>query len=132
MATIGSWGTSVVFSVSDSKILTFSDFTRTVSSKWATHSRIGKKDQTEFLRAELQKITFAMKLNVLYGVRPRTILETLEKAVENGTVNPMVIGGKRLGANQWKITETSEAWDVVFNQGELVEATVNVTMEEYL
>lgn len=132
MATIGSWGTTVVFSTSDSKILTFKDFTRTVSSTWATHSRIGKKDQTEFLRPALQKITFTMELNALYGVRPRTIIDTLAKAVETGMVNTFVIGGKKVGTNQWKITDTSEAWDVVLDQGSLVKAKINVTMEEYL
>lgn len=132
MATIGSWGTVVVFSTSESKILTFDSFTRTVSSTWATHSRIGKKDQTEFLRPGLQKVTFTMELNALYGVRPRTILDTLAKAVEAGTVNTLVIGGKKVGANKWKITDTSEAWDIILNEGSLVKAKVNVTMEEYL
>lgn len=132
MANIGSWGTTVVFSTSDSRILTFKDFTRKVSSTWATHSRIGKKDQTEFLRPDLQKVTFIIELNALYGVRPRTIIDTIAKAVETGTVNTLVIGGKKVGSNQWKITDTSETWDVILDQGSLVEAKISVTMEEYL
>jgi len=52
--------------------------------------------------------------------------------VESGEINPMVIGGKRVGKNRWRITATSETWDTVYYRGELVEASVTVTMEEYL
>lgn len=44
----------------------------------------------------------------------------------------MVVGGKMVGANRWRITSISEAWNVVYNKGELVKATVTVTMDEYL
>lgn len=129
---IGSWGTELVFSVSDEMVKTFSSLKRTTASNWATHSRIGKKDEAEFLRPGLQKITFTMQLDAMLGVRPRAMLELLERSVENGTVNTFVIGGKRVGANRWRITDTSEEWDVILNKGELVRASVSVTMEEYL
>lgn len=129
---IGSWGTELVFSVSDETVKTFASLKRTTSSSWATHSRIGKKDQVEFIRPGLQKITFNMELNAMLGVRPRAMLEYLERCVENGTVNTFVIGGMRVGSHRWRITGTSEEWDVLLNKGELVKALVSVTMEEYL
>lgn len=132
MGNIGSWGNDIVFATSDTRILTFNSFTRKVSATWASHSRVGKKDQTEFVRPDLQKITFTMELMATLGVVPRAMLEKLEEAVENGTVNTLVLGGKKVGKNKWKITETSEAWDVILAQGQLVQAKVNVTMEEYL
>ena len=132
MATIGSWGTGLVFSTSDSRILTFNNISRSVSSTWTNHSRIGKKDRTEFIRPALQQITFTVTLDATLGVRPRTMLDYLANAVESGTVNPLVIGGKRVGSNRWKIKTASEAWDVFLQQGQLVKAKVNLTMEEYL
>ncbi len=132
MAEIGSWGTSIVFSTSDYRILTFSDFTRQVSAEWASHSRIGAKDQTEFVKPGLQRITFKITLNALYGIKPRTVLERLEEAVEKGEVNYMVVGGRMVGRNRWRITSTSETWNTVFTHGELVSASVTVTMEEYI
>lgn len=129
---IGSWGTGLVFSVSDEMVKTFMNLKRTTSSSWATHSRMGKKDEAEFLRPGLQKITFNMELNATLGVRPRLMLEMLEQSVEKGTVNTFVIGGKRVGSHRWRVTDTSEAWDVILNRGELVKASVSVTMEEYL
>lgn len=131
MATVGSWGSAIVFSTSDYRILTFKDFSRTVSGEWATHGRIGGKDRVEFVKPGLQKISFKIELNAMHGVHPRTVLDRLANAVEQGEVNPMVIGGKRVGKNRWRITGTSEAWETVYYRGELVKASVTVTMEEY-
>lgn len=111
---------------------TFKDMTRTVGSQWATHSRIGRKDQAEYLRPTLQKITFTMELNALYGVNPRTMLNKLANLAERGTVNTLVIGGKRVGSYRWRITDISEEWETIYNGGELARAKVNVTMQEYL
>ncbi len=132
MATIGSWGNALVFSTSDSRILTFEKFSRKVSGEWTTHSRIGKKDRSEFIRPGLQSVTFSITLDATLGVRPRSMLDTLANAVESGEVNTLVIGGRRVGTLPFKIKSTSEAWDYVLQRGELVQAKVNVTMEEYL
>ena len=129
---VGNWGKDIVFSVSDRKGQTFKDMTRTVGSQWATHSRIGRKDQAEYLRPTLQKITFTMELNALYGVNPRTMLNKLANLAERGTVNTLVIGGKRVGSYRWRITDISEEWETIYNGGELARAKVNVTMQEYL
>ncbi len=131
MATVGSWGSTIVFSTSDYRILTFKDFSRTTSGEWATHSRIGGKDRVEFVKPGLQKVSFKIELNAMHGVKPRTVLDRLANAVERGEVNPLVIGGKRVGRYRWRITGTSETWDTVYYRGELVQASVTVTMEEY-
>ena len=47
---IGNWGTDVVFSVSDFRVLTTKDVNQTVGSEWATHSRIGEKDVSGWKR----------------------------------------------------------------------------------
>ena len=132
MATIGTWGRTLVFSTNDSRILTFEKFSRTVSASWATHSRIGKKDRSEFIQPDLQGVTFTIELDATLGVRPRAMLDVLASAVESGEVEPLIIGGRRVGSSRFKIKKTSEAWDYVLQQGQLVRAKVNVTMEEYL
>lgn len=70
MAEVGCWGTSIVFSTSDYRILTFTGFTRQTSSEWATHSRLGAKDQAEFMKPGLQKVSFKINLNAMNGIRP--------------------------------------------------------------
>lgn len=129
---IGCWGTALIFSTSDRRILTFNDMNRTVGSEWATHSRIGLKDQVEYLRPKLQKLTFTMDLDATLGVRPRATLDMIASYTERGSVFPMVVGGKRIGSYRWRITGSNETWEVVMDRGELVRAKVNVTMEEYV
>lgn len=132
MAKIGSLGKTIIFSTSDKKILTFSDLTQTVTGRWATHERIQKKPQSEFLGPGLRNITFKITLNAAHGVKPRKTMEAMEKMVEKGTVENFVLGGKRIGKYKWKMTSLSETWDTVMNKGELLKATVSITLEEYL
>lgn len=129
---IASWGAEIIFEVNANKIFTFSNLKRTITGNWATHSRLGQKDQAEFLGPGLQTQTLTIDLNAMHGVRPRTTLERLEAAIESGAVYPFVVGGKRVGSGKWRITSMTETWDDVWNKGELVKATAEITMEEYL
>lgn len=131
MAITGTWG-PVIFSVSEDRVLTFDKLSRSVSGAWANHGRVGKKVLTEFVRPELQSITMSVVLDATLGVPPRKLLEKLAAAVENGQVDWLVIGGEVVGANRWKLTGVSESWDVFLPGGELVRATVGLTLEEYL
>lgn len=132
MAQIGNFGKLIVFETSDSKVLNFNNFQKTVSANWGKHERIGKKPRSEFLNPELQSITFTIVLNAQHGVRPRKTLESIERAVEKGQVETLVIGSARVGKNRWKIIQMSETWDTIYEHGELAKATLNLTLEEYL
>jgi len=129
---IGCWGTTLIFSTSDRRVLTFNDLNHTVGSEWATHKRIGLKDKVEYLRPTLQKLTFTVMLDATLGVRPRATMDMIESHTERGSIYPMVVGGKRIGKHRWRITSSSEAWEVVMDRGEVVRAKVNLTMEEYV
>lgn len=132
MAKVGSFGKIIVFKTNDKSILTFNEFKQTVSARWAKHDRIGKKPKSEFLGADLREASFVIELNAMLGVKPRKQLEKIEKAIENGTVENLVIGGKKVGKNKWKITNMSESWNYVMSKGELVKASGQITMEEYV
>ena len=47
---IGNWGLGLIFQTSDRRVLTPENLKRTTSAVWATHSRMGLKDQSEFTR----------------------------------------------------------------------------------
>lgn len=132
MAKIGNFGKLIVFETSDKRILNFNSFQRTISGNWATHERIGKKPQSEFLNPNLQSVTFTIILDAMHGVRPRKTLDIITDAVETGIVEDVIVGGQKIGKNKWKITQIGETWDVVLDGGELLRATLNLTLEEYL
>lgn len=129
---IGNLGKLIVFSVSDKKILTLEKLNQTVSGRWANHNIIAKKPKSEFLGADLRSLTFTITLNAQHGVKPRKTMEAIEKAIETGRTEPLVIGGKNIGKNKWKIIKMSESWDTILSKGELLKATLSLTLEEYI
>lgn len=129
---VGNWGTAVIFGVSDQKVLTYKGMNRTVGSAWATHSRIGAKDQVEYLRPNLQKLTFEISLDFNYGVDPRAIIERMERAAELGEIHYFIVGGRPVGRLPWRLTSVSEAWETIYNNGALTNAKLTISMEEYL
>lgn len=128
---IGNFGTHIIFQVSDKQMLTFSNFKRTVSGKWTTHNSIKKKPFSEFTGPDLDKVTLRIQLSATHGIKPRETLEAIEKCVRKGYVEKLVVGGKKVGKNKFKITTMSETWDAVLDGGELYSATLDLTFEEY-
>lgn len=131
MAKIGNFGKLIVFETSDARILQPKGLKKEVSSRWATHSRIGKKPLKQFLGPEADKVTFSITLDVTHGIKPRKTIKAIEKYVKNGTPDKLVIGGEMIMDNKAVITAMSESWDEVWNKGELIRASVDLTLEEY-
>lgn len=128
---IGTLGRNVVFEVSDDRVFTFSELTREVTSRWTNHEPQGVKPKPEFLGAGLQTASLTIALSATLGVRPRDVLEAIENMVENGTAETLVIGNRPVGSNPFRLTGSSEAWNTVYNRGELARATLTISLEEY-
>lgn len=129
---IGNWGVDIVFWVSDAEALQLQNISRTVGAEWASHSRIGAKDESEFLRPALQTVSFTLVLDATLGIHPRATLMLLEQLTERGAVNTLVIGGIRVGRHRWRINSINESWHTVLDRGELLRASANITMQEYI
>jgi phage protein U len=132
MAVVGNLGNLITFEVSSDKVLTFDKMKRTVKGRWATHDAIGGKTKSEFLGAGNASIALPIFLSSMHGVRPRVTLERIADAVERGEYYPLVIGGRSVGRNKWRITSASETWDTIIRDGILVEANVTLNLEEYV
>lgn len=128
---VGTFG-GIVFSVSDDMILTPSNFTQTIGSNWAVHDNIGGKQKSEYMGPALRVLNFDMKISAELGVRPRKMLQKLEKMAEGSEAHMLVIGGKPVGENPWRLVSLSEEWGTVLNRGELISASVSVSLEEYV
>lgn len=129
---IGNWGSAITFEVSAERALTFKDMTRNVAGRWQDHPIIGAKPLSEFSGPELSGVTMTVILSAMNGVHPKEVMLALESAAENGAVDYLYIGGRQIGSDKMRLTAVSEAWDKVMNNGALVEASVELTFDEYI
>ena len=127
---IGTFG-GIIFSVDGWRVLTPSKISRTVKGRWASHETIGRKTASQYLSPDLQSVSLEITLRADMGVRPRTMLERLERIVEQGTVSRLIIGGRPVGRNYFRLVSISEEWNTVFSGGELFSASVSLSLEEY-
>ncbi|MBR1476889.1 MAG: phage tail protein [Lachnospiraceae bacterium] len=131
MARIGNLGSLITFEVSSNKVLTFEKLSQTVSGRWATHNVIGGKPKPEYIGEGQRTINLPIFLSVNHGIRPRTTMERIEEAVEDGETFTLVIGGKKIGSRQWIISQMSESWGEVIRDGRLCSAHLTLTLQEY-
>lgn len=132
MAQIGNLGKLIVFEVSSDKVLTFRNMKKTVKGRWTTHAVIGNKPVSEFLGPDQGAISLDIYLTVNHGVKPRSTIDQIEKAIESGTPYPFVVGGKKLGSHQWVITSMSETWGSIISDGQLISANLTLSLAEYV
>lgn len=128
---IGSLG-PIVFSVSSLLVLTPNNIARTAGKRTTKHEVIKGKPRLEYLGADLQTFKFDITLSAEHGVRPRMMLDLLTEMAENGLAYPLQIGGRPVGKNLWSLDSVSESWDNLYSMGELSQATVNISLTEYL
>lgn len=131
MAQIGNFGKLITFEVSSEKMLALKDLKRTVAGRWKKHEIVGAAPRSEFQGPDLDETTVTAILSAEHGVKPRATIERLEAASRSGEVDYLIIGGKRVGTGKVYISSISEEWDTIWNKGELVKATINITFAEY-
>ena len=131
MAQIGKLGSLVTFKTSDKKILTYKDYNSQISARWSKHERIGKRPKMEFLGKEQGEVTFTVELDASLGVKPWKVMHKMRMAAARGRVYILVIGKHRVGDKKWYIERMSEMHNITMNKGEIVSATVELTLKEY-
>lgn len=131
MNKIGSLG-PVVFVVGPEAIRTFDELSRSSAGRWANHEILGKKPLSQFIGPGLDTVSFTVRLDVRYGINPRKELDALVELERAGKAMPLIIGGKGLGVNKWKITSLEQSWEEIDGKGKLLKATATITLEEYL
>lgn len=131
MGKIGNLGKLIVFEVSAEKVLTFDGLTQSVRGRWAVQNPILGKPYSEFLGPDQRTISLSIYLSAMHGIKPRKTMERIEKAIEKGTPYKLVVGGKKVGSNQWVITDMSESWGAIIEGGKLVSASLALNLAEY-
>lgn len=114
------------------KVRTFQDFQRDSTARWGTNDIHLKKPHSQFLGPGLDTIAFTMSFDVNLGMNPRVEMEKLLKYQTEGKVLLLQIGGKGLGKGKWKILSLGQAWERIDRDGNLLKASLAVSLEEYV
>ena len=122
MAVIGTLGKNIVFEVSDKKALLMEKLSREVKGRWSAHEAVGVKPRAEFLGADNQGLSLSIRLSANLGVKPRAVLEAVAEMVEKGAA---------VGKRPFRLVSVSESWDRIYSRGELSQASLSLSLEEY-
>ena len=129
--TVGSFG-DIIFETSDSRILTFTGFKRTVATNYNKHHNIGVKPTLEYDAPDSDSITFTMTLDAQYGVSPRDNVSRMIEMCRDGEAYPLIIGTGAQGLDMWVITQLGAGFDVILNDGGILRASLDITLMEYI
>jgi phage protein U len=124
-------GDIIMFEVSDDKIFTFSDFSRSNSVNYADTQVLQKKPLSQYVGESLDEITFKIKLKDYFGVDPRTEMNKLIYIQRDGTVISFVLDGKGFGRYRWTIRELKMDFAEIDGQGGYHCVDLSVTLKEY-
>lgn len=130
MATIGNWGSGIKFQTSDRRVLTFKNFKRKIPVLTSKHNMINGKPRIEFHGPDLQTFTFTIELNAMLGVKPKAQENKLINHANQGTIAPLVIGGRCI-CRKAMITGLSDSYGTILRKGEILSMNIDVTMTEY-
>lgn len=130
MAVIGNWG-DITFSVSRQEVKTFDGLKWDSAVKYSAHERHLKEPLLEFTGQDVETMTFTMFFSAFLGVNPISEVAKLLQAMRRGEVHRLVIGPKAYGTNKWVITKLSNSLSRYDNRGNLLVASVSVTMQSY-
>ncbi|MBB6670510.1 phage tail protein [Cohnella nanjingensis] len=131
MNKLGSLG-PVVFIVSEGATRTIDDFQRSAGGRWAQHDIIGQKSKKQWLGPGADTVTFSVLFDVRFGLHPRKEIDQLTELERAGKALPLVLGRKGIGVGLWVITSMTQAWNTLDGDGNVLSATVNLTLEEYV
>lgn len=122
----------IIFSVSDSQVQTLNNAQWSGSARYATHQRHIQNALTEFCGLEPDKFSFDMVLSAFLGVNPQAAINKIWQYERSGTASSLVLGDKAYGKYRWNILSHKTKMRHYDNAGNLLQATVSVSLQEYL
>ena len=130
MAYVGYMG-DVVFTTSDSMLRTITDMNRNGSARWTDHAVMCRKPVSQFIGPDLEQITFRIILSSQHGLNPNAELKRLRRMRDTGEVFPLIIAGRPISQNLWRLDSLMEDKGFYTGIGATLQITATVTLKEY-
>lgn len=108
------------------------DLSRELSLDVEVQDQSGGKPATLIKGAGLERVQFGVTLSRYMGVTPELVIGQLRQILTAGVPYALVMGGAPVGEHKWLLTSLSVS-DVTLNgRGEMISATVKLTLDEYV
>lgn len=129
---IGYYG-DFTFTSNDNTLQVPYDFTRKAKGRWSVISpNDGGRPVSVFHGADRGTVSFNMTLHQFLNEKKiQTILDDLVKWTNTGYAQPLVLGTKPYGYNLWIIDDYEEKHREYDADGNVIIATISVTLKEY-
>lgn len=127
---IGSLG-DIIFEISDDVIQSINHMEYSGSASITTHSLRMRKGVPEFTGTALDQISITVRVALILGADPADMIQKVKTYSENGTVLRLQIGKNKVGDNRWLISKYKITYEDYDSQGELIDASVNLSLVEY-
>lgn len=130
MAKLASFG-DIVFEVSDDKVLTFDQFTRTTEPRWVDHKILYEKPDLEFEGAGTDTISLRILLRAELGVNPEEQMAKIREFARRGKKALFIRGNKPVSVNYWVIKKAVETHKSIDQKGNVLTMEVELNLMEY-
>ena len=121
----------IVFSVSVWHMITPTNYERESTARWAEHDLLLRKPVSQFGGPGLEKLSFSIILDADHGVSPALQLKKLRKMRDTGAVFPLVIGGRPVTQNSWRLDSVKEGNCYWTTDGQLQQCIAQLSLTEY-
>ena len=121
----------IVFSVSVNHMLTPTNYSRESEARWAEHGLLLRKPVSQFGGPGLEKLSFDIILDADHGISPANQLKKLRKMRDTGAVFPLVIGGKPVTQNYWRLDSIKEGNCYWTPDGQIQQCIASLQLTEY-
>lgn len=126
---VGSYGSRVVFEVTQDKVITPQSVKREFAAAYEEHKILAAKPRLEFLYPELSSFSFTVLFSASFGVNPRDQMLFLESYTRQGAAEQLILGGINYGRHV--ITKVSENWMKSNPSGIPISIQANLEFRQY-
>ena len=134
MGKVGSLG-KIKFYVSNTdgmpEVLSFFGMTRDASVKYEEHPVNGKKALLELVAPQPEQLKMTIVAREEFGAAPFKVQKQLRNYMHKGIACTFMLGGRRIGANKWVITNVADNYQTISVNGHVSEIKFAVTLKEY-
>jgi phage protein U len=121
-----------VFQVSNKKIYTFQDYSRSSTLAEEDVEVLGKKPSTHIKGPGLDSVTFVIALNANLGVNVEQEIASWISVKDSQKPQLLTIGNSPVSTNKFLITQIQESEVVINNKGKKIKAKMTLTLKEYV